>query len=200
MNISNKTSPDQSGFSMIEVLITLVILMVGLLGLAGLMVQAQRAETESYQRVQALILLQDMVGRINANRLAASCYAITTDTAGGSPYLGTGTATPTACAAGATGTAAQQTVAIQDMADWNALLQGAAETKGSNSVGAMIGARGCISVDTTTTPSTYQVSVSWQGLGETAAPPAAWSCATNQYGTETKRRVVSTSLRIAKLS
>ncbi len=83
----------QSGFSMIEVLVTLIILLVGLLGLAGLMVQSQRSEVESYQRVQALVLLQQMAGRINANRLAgATCYAFTSATVAnpypGSPYLG----------------------------------------------------------------------------------------------------------------
>ena len=83
----------QSGFSMIEVLVTLIILLVGLLGLAGLMMQSQRSEMESYQRVQALILLQQMAGRINANRLAgAPCYAYTSSTVAnpypGSPYVG----------------------------------------------------------------------------------------------------------------
>ena len=40
----------QEGFSMIEVLVTMVILMLGLLGLAGLMIASQRAEVEAYQR------------------------------------------------------------------------------------------------------------------------------------------------------
>ncbi|MGE5027346.1 MAG: prepilin-type N-terminal cleavage/methylation domain-containing protein, partial [Betaproteobacteria bacterium] len=48
-----------AGFSMIEILVTLVILLIGLLGLAGLITRSQQAEMESYQRAQALILLQD---------------------------------------------------------------------------------------------------------------------------------------------
>lgn len=87
MNTSRKKAihkmANQSGFGMVEVLVSLIILLVGLLGLAGLMVQSQRSEMESYQRVQALILLQDMASRIDANRAVASCYAATT--------LGTGT-------------------------------------------------------------------------------------------------------------
>ena len=39
--------------------------------------RAQQAEVESYQRAQALVLLQDMVDRINANRKTAGCYAFT---------------------------------------------------------------------------------------------------------------------------
>ena len=56
---------------MIEVLITFVVLLVGLLGLIGLQARTQQAELESYQRGQALVLLQDMVDRMNANRIDA---------------------------------------------------------------------------------------------------------------------------------
>ena len=56
---------------MIEVLVTLVILVFGLLGLAGLQSRAQVAETESYQRTQALVLVRDMADRLSANRAAA---------------------------------------------------------------------------------------------------------------------------------
>lgn len=196
MKLHIKAPYIQTGLSMIEVLITLVILLVGLLGLAGMMMQSQRAVTESYQRTQALILMQDMVARINTNRKVASCYAITTDATTGAPFLGNDTtiATPTC----ATGTAAQQALAIQDMTDWNNLLLGASEISDANDkVGAMAGARGCISYDATT--GLYMVSVAWQGLAPTAAPPAAWTCAAGQYGDEKQRRVVSVTLSIADL-
>jgi len=45
-----------SGFTLIEVLVTLVVLMFGLLGTAGLMVRGQRASYEAYQRQQALAI------------------------------------------------------------------------------------------------------------------------------------------------
>ncbi|RJG03972.1 type IV pilus modification protein PilV [Noviherbaspirillum sedimenti] len=187
----------EKGFSMIEVLVTLVILLVGLLGLAGMMMKSQRAETESYQRAQALLLLQDMVGRINANRKVASCYA-TSDGASGTPYLGTGvntTATPPTCTSGTT---EQQATAIQDMKDWNDMLKGSAELSGINKVGAMIGARGCVSFDAAA--NVYRISVAWQGLGDSVAPPSAVACGKNQYNNENHRRVVSTTLQIATLS
>lgn len=201
MNALPKVSRHQTGFSIIEVLVTLVIMLLGLLGLVGMMLLSQRAQMESYQRSQALILLQDMVERINANRKVASCYAFTT-AADGTPYLGSGSSitTPTCTA----GLAEQNARAIQDMQDWHQLLLGSNEASGSGSSainqGAMIGARGCVTVDTTTTPPTYQVNVVWQGLGKTAAPPAAWSCASDQYGSDTQRRVVGATVRIAKLS
>ena len=67
----------QRGVSMIEVLITLFVLVVGLLGVAAMSLASQRASMESFQRHQALMLLDDMVARINANRSVADCYALT---------------------------------------------------------------------------------------------------------------------------
>lgn len=208
MNSFTKAPFAQTGFSMIEVLVALVILLVGLLGLAGLMVQGQRSEMESYQRVQALILLQDMSARINANRNVASCYAFSNAT--GSPYLGTaGTAAP-ACAAG---TASQNARANADLAAWDSILKGAAENSAAGPSGAMIGARGCISYDGTagslltaqngtTIPGTglYTLAVAWQGLGDTYANTTVL-CGTGQYGAgDTKRRVASLTFRIGSIT
>lgn len=207
-----ENSTRQSGFSMIEVLVTLVILLVGLLGLAGLMVQSQRSEMESYQRVQAVVLLQDMYGRLNANRKVASCYALTNTASNGTPYLGTGGIAAPVCAAGS---AAQNAQAQQDMTDWSSLLSGAGESLAGSNVGAMVGARGCISYDAATElkdvnlvavagTGIYTIAVAWQGLGDTFAPSTstspAMNCGKNLYGTETKRRVVSLTLRTASLT
>lgn len=186
------------GFSMIEVLVTLVILMLGLLGLLGVQVRSHQAELEAYQRTQALLLLNDMVQRINANRKAAQCYAITLDGEAGAPYVGAGNADAPECTAW--GVAATQARAVADLLAWDALLKGAAETDAGTEVGAMLGARGCIQHDPVT--DVYRVSVAWQGLMPTADPTTtdpALTCAKDLYGTETLRRVVSTTLRIADL-
>lgn len=191
----------QQGSSLIEVLVTLVILMLGLLGLVGLMVQSQRSQMESYQRVQALVVLQDMVNRINANRKAAVCYAISA--ADGSGFLGTaGTGhagTPTCTAASLT--TDQQARAVADMTEWSSLLLGSAEKSGSSDVGAMLGARGCVTVATEGTYQVYRVSVAWQGNGKTAAPTGTGAnCGTGLYGDEAQRRVVTVPVQIVSLS
>jgi type IV pilus assembly protein PilV len=64
----------QRGVGLIEVLISLVVIAIGLLGLAALQGKAQKAELESYQRSQALILLQDVAGRLRANRNGKNGY------------------------------------------------------------------------------------------------------------------------------
>lgn len=195
---------------MIEVLVTLVIVTIGLLGLAGLKARAHLSELESYQRAQALILVSDMVERVRLSRANASCFAITTASSG-SPWYGTSSSGFSSCSSG---TVAQNTLADQGKTEWDGLLQGASETKTSGgittNVGAMIGARGCVSYAAATelTNATsgapmsgtgvYTVSVAWQGMSGTVAN-TTYLCGTGNYGSEAQRRVVTTQFRIANL-
>lgn len=179
----------QRGASMIEVLVTLVIVSFGLLGLAGLQARLQTSEMESYQRSQALLLLNDMANRIATNRGNAASY----ETTAASP-LGAGMSCPTATA----------TVVQSDLSEWCDALQGAAETTGGNSVGAMIGGRGCVE---NLGSGEFFITVAWQGLTPISAPPTAVACGANSYDTagsscvnDLCRRTVTTVVRIATLS
>lgn len=171
-----------SGFSLIEVLVTMLILMCGLLGLAGLQGVALTTQMEAYQRSQAIILVKDMANRINANRTNSTSYVTTS--------LGTGSALGTDC----TGLIGKDL----DFCEWNNALQGSAEVKGGNKIGAMIGARGCIYETVSAVPRQYLIAVAWQGINRTAAP-AGVDCGQDQYGNENLRRVVTFPLTIAKL-
>lgn len=181
----------QRGSSLIEVLVTMVILLLGLLGLVGLMLQAQRSQMESYQREQALVILQDMVNRMTANPAqVAACYKLPNSFTNVS-YVGTGyTGTP---ACGASPYTNAQIRAATDLSEWSALLRGSAEAIGGNNVGAMVGAVGCITADATLA-GVYWVSVSWQGNGKTFAP--ANLCGQNLFGDDTQRRTVSVPVKI----
>ena len=55
------------GFTLIEVLITVVILSIGLLGMAGIQIQGLRGTTSSSVRSQATILANDIAERIRMN-------------------------------------------------------------------------------------------------------------------------------------
>lgn len=57
----------QSGFNLLEVLVSLVILAVGLLGLAGLALQGLQFNQSAYLRSQATLQAYDMADRIRAN-------------------------------------------------------------------------------------------------------------------------------------
>lgn len=190
---------------MIEVLVTLVLLALGLIGVIGLQARAQQAELESYQRGQALALLQDMVDRINTDRAAAHALSYVTTTPVGGPGA------LTACGA--------LTGAAYDLCDWGNELTGAAEAAGTcttgvgnggGCVGAMLGARGCVTyaAGTELTDSTgaveagtgiYTVTVAWQGVAPSTVTPAD-TCATGLYPTDAYRRVVVATLRIGDLN
>ena len=167
-----------AGYVLLEVLVTIVILVFGLLGLAGFQLRTTVAEHEAYQRVQALVLVQDMVDRIYANRANAATYV--QDDIGSSAAL-------TDCA----------TLSGKDLdiCEWSNALVGASETKSSNSVGALLGGQGCV---TAGAANEYIVTVAWQGLAQTVAP--ASTCGQNDYGNETLRRAISMRVQISTLS
>jgi type IV pilus assembly protein PilV len=179
--------PRQSGTTMTELLITLVILSIGLLGLAKFQAQLQLSQLEAYQRAQALVLLNDMAGRLANNRNHAAAYITTTP-------VGAGVNCPTAT------TTRQQA----DTNEWCNALQGAGETTGSSKLGAMIGGRGCIA---SMGSSEYLVTVAWQGLIPASTPPASVACGKDSYNGDTGapcsddrcRRAVTTLVRFAAL-
>lgn len=197
----------QAGFNMLEILFSLLVVTTGLLGLAGTQVIAQRAELESYQRAQAMVLMTDIVDRINTNRKAAICYNIWTST---SPkYLGTVGSDKYdiagySCPALATNPAAVNRAKL-DLQFIDQMMLGSAETLGSGQVGAMLGGRTCIGFDTVS--QSYTVAIAWQGTSSTFSP-ASWptgpaiakNCALNLYGADTQRRVVWTTIIVASLT
>lgn len=73
----------QSGFTLIEILISLIVLAVGFLGLAALQTGSIQGTQNTYYRTQADMLANDLAERMRANRLGAanSDYAF----GGGSP-------------------------------------------------------------------------------------------------------------------
>jgi type IV pilus assembly protein PilV len=176
----------QRGTSLIEVLVTVVIIAFGLLGLVGLQSRMQLSEMESYQRAQALVLLNDMANRIAVNRGMADQYE---------------------AAVGAEECATSPTTRPEaDLMEWCNALRGAAElTSGGNSTGAMLGGRGC--VQRIPPENEYMVTVAWQGLSPISAPPASVTCGVDEYdgGADSActadrcRRVVTTIVRIATL-
>jgi len=68
------------GFSLVEVLITLVIMSVGMLGIAGLYVHSMQAGRTSMLRHHAVTLAGDIADRIRANPTAGAAYEAATGT------------------------------------------------------------------------------------------------------------------------
>jgi type IV pilus assembly protein PilV len=171
----------QQGATLIEILVTVVVLAFGLLGIAVFQSKSLVGSLESYQRAQAVILLQDMSSRLQSNLPQAANYVVMD--------VGTGDNRPDDCSAAAPG-------ADHDICEWSKALKGAAEQNNATKAGAMIGARGCIEqlapADPTAgvcSPAQYQVSVAWQGMHETIASPLA--CGQGKYGADTNRRAIA---------
>lgn len=61
-----------TGFTLIEVLITMVVLAVGLLGLAGLQITSLKNNQSAYHRSQANQLAYDIIDRMRANNFTDS--------------------------------------------------------------------------------------------------------------------------------
>ncbi len=70
----NTTHDRQTGFSLIEVLVTMVVLSVGLLGIAGMQASGMRNNHAAYTKTQATNLAMDMAERIRANPLGQADY------------------------------------------------------------------------------------------------------------------------------
>jgi type IV pilus assembly protein PilV len=172
-----KAGDPQQGFAMMEVLVTIVIIAFGTLGLVALQAKTALSQLEAYQRSQALILINDISSRMVLNRANAAAYV----------GIDIGTVTLTCIES--------DTRAAKDLCEWSRTLQGAAEVEGGTKLGAMIGARGCI---TSVATDEYLISVVWQGLQPTGAPETA--CGRDAYGGEDMRRAVTTVLQIGRLS
>jgi type IV pilus assembly protein PilV len=179
----------QRGTSLVEVLVTVIVLAFGLLGIAALQAKAQVGNLESYQRAQAVVLLQDMRARTSSNGANAASYVTSTP-------LGTNTSDDDC--SGAADTAAK------DKCEWGNELKGAAEvdTASTNKVGAMIGARGCIEVLQAPNPAAgvcqpgiYRLTVAWQGMHPTKVSSLA--CGQNAYGSDDSfRRAIAVQVAV----
>ena len=175
-----------TGFTLIEVLITLIILSVGLLGVAGLQLTSLQNQLEAYQRAQAILLVEDMASRIRANAPAARTGEYIPATNYG--LDGTGNCT------------SAMTTAVYDLCDWDNILAGEGVSVAGVDVGSVNAARGCIENITGTdfNETIIRITLAWQGNVATQAPIS--NCGENEYGDDDAfRRTISVDVVLADL-
>lgn len=179
--MAHESARRQGGALLLEALVAIVICAFGLLGFVALQARATASEFESYQRSQALVLVSDMANRLNANRASAASYVV-------QGLIGEGQVED---CGGLTGSAL-------DLCEWGNLIRGSAETRDGATVGSMLNARGCIE-RAAGTSDRYVVSVVWQGNVPSGAPPVTPCNAAATLPDDTLRRVVSTTVCMARL-
>jgi len=103
------------GFTMLEVLISIVVIAFGMLGVAGLQAYALRNSQSASYRSVATVLATDIIDRMRANPLGVTQNRYVTSA--GFPV--TAKATPNCLAAGGCGT---QELAEHDLFEWQALI------------------------------------------------------------------------------
>jgi type IV pilus assembly protein PilV len=184
-----------AGFAMVESMVTIVVVAFGLLGVAGLVSRSFVTEVEATQRTQAMMLVQDIITRIEANRANVAQYV--TGDAGVTGYHDVaGTPTPVVCDPAAV-------LAERDTCEWSRLLGGANEQIDGNNASVLVGAIGCI-YEIDAFNRIYAVSVAWQGMSDGAAPlmdpnfPPS-GCGFGLFGDENRRRLVTMPLRLGTL-
>ncbi|MDD2914477.1 MAG: type IV pilus modification protein PilV [Gallionella sp.] len=160
-------SPKQRGFSMLEILITLVIVAIALLGTAGLQIYAMRMNKGGQFRTQAIFLASGIAERMEANKAGA--------VAGG--YIATSTA-PTTMMTDCGAAACDSTnLARYDLSQWEATITNPALPLPGASWQICIDADSdnvCDALQTPTNPINYRIVINWTdrssvttGSGET---------------------------------
>lgn len=176
----------QRGFLLIEILVSLVIIAFGLLALAGFVTKATALAADSTQRTRASSLLSDMSGRLLTNKKLATdgSYIIATQPATG---YGTPSATGTVCPGAG--------VAGVDLCRWHQLLLGANDAQAGGNAAAL-GYRGCITRDAVAP--IFTITVAWGGTTPGEVPND--NCGAGEFGADTYRRVLRTTVRIPSLT
>jgi type IV pilus assembly protein PilV len=100
----------QSGFTLIEVLVSAVVLAVGLIGVAGMQALSLNQNQSSFMRSQATALAYDLADRMRSNVSGANANFYDPGSAG---FTG-GCITTTGCTT--------QQLAENDLAEWNAAI------------------------------------------------------------------------------
>ncbi|MCM2132213.1 type IV pilus modification protein PilV [Larsenimonas rhizosphaerae] len=143
----------QRGFSLLEVLVTLVVVSIGLMGAVALQVSSLRASDAALQRTRATLLAEGMIERIQANA-TSQALALYNVGENETPPLGTGRWPHIACSAACDSSA----WAGRDLWDLDQQLQRRIDGSVAD---ALPLAGSCIAID----GSQVSVSVVWQGSG-----------------------------------
>lgn len=146
------------GFSLVELLVTIVVFSIGLLAVAGLQTVSKSANFESLQRTTASHIANGMLEDMRTNGKAINVYLASADL-GGSVFAAE--PAPNCNAMGSVCNAAQK--AVHDLWFWESVLDGAYETSAEGASGGLVQPTICVDGPAGGGPGIYTVSVAWRG-------------------------------------
>jgi type IV pilus assembly protein PilV len=166
----------RNGFSLIEVMVSLVILVIGLIGIFNLHIMSKLGSFESFQQTQASYYANDMINRMRLNSSQLAEYA------NGSPYSGVPTSVGQTCDSVLL-TCNPNQMAKWDIFEWQSSFIGASEVVGTQNVGGLDTATGCIKVN----GNVVTITMSWKSIRSSSDAGDANTCGT----ASDKRRIYS---------
>jgi type IV pilus assembly protein PilV len=144
--------PRNGGFTLVEVLVSLVVLAIGLLGIAKLMLFSSHSNDSAYLRSQATALAYEILDDMRANRQEA-LIAGTYNTAAAVPAV-----VPGALCVGVGSCTTTTQVALYDVYQWGLHLNA---NSGAVPPGALPNGQGSIATATVGGQTTATIIVSW---------------------------------------
>lgn len=161
----------QAGFSMIEVLISLVLIAVAMFGHAGLQLNAMKFAKGGASRMQAAFLSNELAERMEANKVGSVNGDYVVASVSSTPSTASTDCTTTACNASA--------LAAYDLAEWTTRV-----------AATLPGASWQITNPTTGNPSTYRIVVNWEDRRANTATTTYATAGTTETQRITSDKVV----------
>ena len=176
----------QRGFSLIEVMVSVLVTSVSVLGMAGMQVSSKRAGYEAIQRTTATTMAMDVLERIRSNPAALGSY--TTAGVGGATI--TDEPTPK-CSNDTTEICTAAQLAAHDLWEWEQAIDGLGEVRDvagtAVATGGLLNPTGCITVS----GNMITVTMAWEGF-EALSDPGGSTCGSGlgKYGADDAKRQV----------
>jgi type IV pilus assembly protein PilV len=183
MTTINHIKQKQTGFSLIEVMVTIVVLSTGLLGIAALQMQSKHSNLIAAQRTLASHMVHDLLERMRANPKQLNIYTpsdtdlVLLDSISNIPSQ--------ACTSNAACDSTQ--LATHDIWQWSNALNGGLNLIGNDSVGSLLDAVACIGRPAGGGSGNYTVAVAWRSTKAVNNPVISENTTANNCGTTTGR-------------
>ncbi|MDH3442204.1 MAG: type IV pilus modification protein PilV [Gammaproteobacteria bacterium] len=155
----------QRGFSLLEILVSLVVFSIGLLGIAGLQMLSKQAAHEGLQRTIASQVAYGLLEDMRTNGPGISVYDAANDLGGG-----TLSGLPVSSCRDPNTPCSPAQKAVHDLWYWERMVDGAQEVGLQGQAGGVLFPTVCIDGPGGGAAGVYSVSVAWRGGIELSNP------------------------------